>query len=57
MTEKIYLETLRSVLGRSISHYSVSPPNDHAISIENTSPPRKVYPRRFRCPVHDWLKY
>ena len=23
----------------------VSPPNDHSISIENTSPPRKVYPR------------
>ena len=35
----------------------VSPPNDHSISIENTNPPRKVYPRRFRRPVHEWCKY
>ena len=34
----------------------VSPPNDYSISIENTSPPRKVYPRRFRRPVHEWRK-
>ena len=34
----------------------VSPPNNHSISIENTSPPRKVYPRRFRRPVHEWRK-
>ena len=31
----------------------VSPPNDHSISIENMSPPRKVYPHRFRCPIHE----
>ena len=36
---------------------SVSPPNDHSISFENTSPPRKVYPRRFRRSVHEWSKY
>ena len=35
----------------------VSPPNDHSVSIENTSPPRKVYPRRFRRPAHEWREY
>ena len=35
----------------------VSWPNDHSISIENTSPPWKVYPCRFRRPVHEWHKY
>ena len=28
------------------------PPKDHSISIENTNPPRKVYPCRFRRPVY-----
>ena len=35
----------------------VSPTNDHSISTENASLPRKVYPRRFRRPVHKWHKY
>ena len=31
----------------------VSTRNDRSISIENTNPPRKVYPRRFRRPPHE----
>ena len=35
----------------------VSPANNHSVSIENTSPPQKVYPRRFRRSVQEWRKY
>ena len=35
----------------------VSSTNDHSISIENTILPQKVYPRRYRRPVHEWRKY